>query len=75
MSAGGGQTKLGSLIEATLNTMSGFVLAFVLWQWVVGPLMDYPVSYSDNFVITSIFTVASIARSYVWRRIFNKRRA
>jgi hypothetical protein len=67
------QTRIGSFIESALNTASGFVVAFALWQWVIGPLMGYAVNYHDNLIITSIFTVASIARSYVWRRFFNKR--
>lgn len=67
------QTKLGSLIEASMSTASGFIVALVLWQ-LVGTFMGYKVTLHDNLIITSIFTVASIARSYVWRRLFNRRK-
>jgi hypothetical protein len=66
------QTRLGSFIESSLNTLSGFFISFFLWQ-LVGPWFGYTVTFGDNFLITSIFTVASIARSYVWRRCFNNR--
>jgi uncharacterized membrane protein len=65
------QTRTASFTEVCLNTASGFIVAYLLWM-VVGPLMGYAVSHRDNFIITSIFTVASIARSYVWRRMFNR---
>jgi len=65
------QTRRGSLLESALSTASGFVLAFVLWQWVAAPLWGYEVTLLDNLGLTSLFTVASVVRSYVWRRAFN----
>lgn len=65
------QTRFESVIESCVNTASGFILAFILWQWVVAPLFGYTVTLRDNFWMTSIFTVASVARGYVWRRFFN----
>lgn len=65
------QTRFESLIETSLNTASGFVVAFLVWQFIAAPLMGYTVTLHDNFVITSIFTVASVLRGYVWRRFFN----
>jgi len=64
------QSKLESLLEACASTAVGFVVSFGLWQ-VVGPMMGYAVTTGDNLIITSIFTVASIARSFVMRRFFN----
>jgi uncharacterized membrane protein len=66
------QSRLASLIEQTLNVASGFVISLVIWQ-LVGPAMGYAVSMGDNLIITSIFTVVSIARGYLWRRYFNGR--
>lgn len=66
-----GQTKRASFIEATLNTGSGFVVSFLIWQ-TIGPMFGYEVTVSDNLAITSVFTGASIARSYAWRRLFNR---
>lgn len=65
------QTRLESLVEASLNTASGFVLSLIVWRWIVAPLMRLPLDMASNLVITSIFTVVSILRSYVWRRFFN----
>jgi hypothetical protein len=65
------QTRKGSLIEASINIGSGFFLSFLLWQFVAAPLFGYEVTFLDNLGLTSIFTVASIIRSYVWRRVFN----
>lgn len=66
-----GQTRISSAVEASLNIGSGFILSLVIWiVWIV-PAWDLDVSMFDNFTITCIFTVASIIRSYVWRRIFN----
>lgn len=68
------QSKLASFIEAILNTASGFVISMIVWQWLVAPLYDIPVTLSQNVGITAIFTVVSIARSYCWRRLFNRQR-
>ena len=65
------QSKLESLVEASLNTASGFVVSLLVWQWVVAPLFGLPVDWAMNFWITGIFTVVSILRSYIWRRLFN----
>lgn len=59
-----------SLLEAVLNTTSGFIFSMTLGQ-VVYPLFGFNATLSQNFIITLIFTVVSIIRSYVWRRVFN----
>lgn len=66
------QSRAASALEAVLNVGSGFVLALLLWQLVVAPLWGYEVTMLDNLGITTIFTAASVARSYVWRRYFNR---
>jgi len=65
------QTKLESLLEASVNTAIGFFVALWTWQFIVAPLMGYIVTMRDNLVITGIFTVVSVARGYVLRRFFN----
>ena len=65
------QTRKSSVLEAALNTASGFVVAMLVWQLLVAPLFGYHVTLGDNFWLTLIFTVVSIVRNYVWRRIFN----
>lgn len=66
------QTRLGSLIEACINTAIGFVLSIAL-SLVVYPMFGHAFTLAQNFWITVIFTVASIARSYAVRRWANNR--
>jgi uncharacterized protein YacL len=66
------QTKKKSLKESIINTSVGFVLSFII-QLIIYPLFDIPVSFSQNVWITIIFTVVSILRGYVVRRLFNKK--
>jgi hypothetical protein len=65
------QTKLESFVESSLNVASGFFIALVVWKFVIVPLWGFDVSTTDNLAITGVFTVVSVARGYVWRRIFN----
>jgi hypothetical protein len=66
------QTKAQSILEATLNIGSGFILSVIVWQ-ILANYMGIPMPIGDNLFITSIFTIVSLIRSYVWRRYFNKR--
>lgn len=66
------QTKLGSLIEAAINTAVGFVVALAS-QIVVFPMVGIHVPISTNLEVGAWFTVISVARSYVVRRWFNVR--
>lgn len=68
------QTRKGSVFEVTCNYVSGFIVAALTWQWVVVPMFNCGMDYSqvrNNLVITTIFTVISVLRSYFWRRLFN----
>lgn len=62
------QSKIESLIEVFFNYLSGFVLAYFIYAVVVIPS---PRISSSAFAVTSIFTLVSIARTYLWRRFFN----
>lgn len=66
------QTRLGSLIEATLNTLIGLGINLAA-QRVVFPLFGFDPSFGTNLSIAAIFTVISVARGYVVRRWFNAR--
>ena len=65
------QTRKGSVLEVFLNIGSGFIVAMITWQLIAAPLFGYTVTLYDNFWLTSIFTVVSVIRSYIWRRVFN----
>lgn len=66
------QTPLASFVEASMNTASGFVVSLLFWAFVVVPIWDLDVTMGENLVITTLFTVLSVARSYIWRRLFNR---
>jgi membrane protein implicated in regulation of membrane protease activity len=65
------QTKLESLLESILNIGSGFIISLLVWAFIVVPVWNLPVNMTQNFIITGLFTVISVIRSYIWRRFFN----
>ena len=66
------QTKTQSLIEAFLNTLSGYLIS-VLVQVLLFPAYGVHLSLGDNMQLVAIFTAVSIVRSYFWRRYYNHR--
>ncbi len=58
-----------SLVEAIANVVLGYGIA-VATQVTVFPMFGLYVSLSDNLMISGIFTIVSIARSFAIRRIF-----
>lgn len=66
------QTKKQSLIESVTNVLIGMAISLIV-QIIVYPLMDIEVKFIQNIYLTLIFTVVSIARSYVVRRFFNNK--
>lgn len=64
------QTKKQSLIEALTNIFIGYLVA-VLTNFLVLPLFGIIIPFFDNLLIGGIFTIISIIRSYVIRRMFN----
>lgn len=65
------QSHRHSAYEAVTNTAVGFLISWAVWAWIVAPLFHIPYRGVEGFAITSIFTVSSLARSYVLRRVFN----
>ncbi len=66
------QSKKHSLLESTLNILSGMIISFIIMQYVLIPLLFIEMSYTNNISITLVLTVASIIRSYLFRRLFNR---
>lgn len=66
------QSKIDSAMEAVTNTTIGFVISMVTWHFVAAAF-NIPMPLSANLLITGIFTVVSIVRQYVLRRIFDGR--
>ena len=65
------QSKKHSLVESITNTFIGFFVSLLI-QVVLYPIMDIPVTFGQNILITMIFTIVSIIRGYVIRRWFNR---
>lgn len=63
------QSRLMSFVEAVANVVVGYGIA-VLTQFLVFPLFGLSATISQNLAIGAIFTVISLARSYLLRRLF-----
>src|SRR5512132_1588435 len=59
-----GQSRLMSLVEAIANVLVGYGLA-VLTQILVFPLFGLRTTLSENLAMGLVFTIVSLARSYV----------
>lgn len=64
------QNKKTSFIESIIQTFTGLIISFII-QIIIYPYLDIKVSINQNIFITLIFTIASIIRGYIIRRIFN----
>ena len=72
MAGGMSQSRTGSLCESLVNVAIGYSVALAS-QLLVFPLYGIHVPLSTNIGIGLWFTAISIARSYVVRRVFNRR--
>lgn len=66
-----GQTKTISLVEQTLNVLTGFLISLGIWTFIIIPVFNIDTNFGENFLIVCIFTIASILKGYFWRRLFN----
>jgi uncharacterized protein YacL len=65
------QTKKHSAIESITNVVIGLITSFLI-QLVLYPIMNIPVTFSQNIIITFVFFIVSFVRGYLIRRFFNK---
>ena len=65
------QSSFSSLIESAANILIGYWCA-VFTQLIVFPIMGIDVSLNKNLMIGLVFTLISLLRSYVIRRVFNR---
>ena len=66
------QSRTMSLVEALANVLVGYGVAFAT-QVMVFPLFGLHASLDQNLAIGLIFTIVSLVRSYILRRVFNRR--
>jgi len=67
------QKKLHSIIESITQTLIGLFTS-ILIQIVLYPLLNIPVTFKQNLIITGVFFAVSIVRGYIIRRLFNKQK-
>jgi len=63
------QSRRMSFVEAIANVAVGYGVA-VTTQVLVFPVFGLQASLGDNLLIGAVFTVVSIGRSYLLRRLF-----
>lgn len=64
-----GQSRKMSLVESITNVVVGLLVS-VLFLELVLPLWGVQLAVSSNVVISLLFTVVSLIRSYLLRRLF-----
>ena len=78
-----GQSKKQSLYESCINIFSGMIIGFFISEtaylcqhqiqhYIWGGFI-WNLSIGSNLLMSCVFTLASVIRSYTWRRYFNKR--
>ena len=67
------QTKKHSLLESVTQTIIGLATSLVI-QLIIYPILNIPVTLSQNLIITAVFFIASIVRGYFVRRLFNNKK-
>ena len=65
------QSRRGSLIESVTNTVVGYILA-VATQFAAFPVFGLQVGAVENLGLGLVFTVVSLIRSYLLRRVFDR---
>lgn len=65
------QSKKMSLVESLSNTLIGYFIA-VISQLIVFPLVGIESSIKQNLIVGFYFTLISIIRGFVLRRLFNE---
>lgn len=71
MSVRPAQTRTGSLVEAATNVVVGYLLALGT-QALVFPRFGIATTLTQDGLIAGVFTLVSLARSYLLRRVFER---
>ena len=65
------QPRSHSAMEAGTNIVAGIILQYVIGITVIRA-QGFPISATQNLALTGVMTVASFARQYGIRRLFNE---
>lgn len=66
------QSRTDSFMEAVCNVIIGFWIG-VASNYAILPWFGYTPKFTDSLLIAALFTILSLIRSYVIRRLFNGR--
>ena len=66
------QTQLGSFTEAWVNIAIGFTINYIANLAILPAFGFTSLTPGKNFIIGCLYTIISLARSYVVRRWFNR---
>lgn len=67
------QSRMDSLMESLVNIIIGLIISTIANFVLLGLILGYPMSFHNNVLISVVFTVISLVRSYSLRRAFNGR--
>ena len=67
------QSRSMSLVEAVTNVLAGYGVA-LLTQILLFPALGLHLKTGQNVLIAAVFTVVSLARSFLLRRLFERLR-
>lgn len=65
------QTRMGSFVEAWVNVFIGFWINFTANMLILPAFGFTSLTLTTNLVIGALYTIISVARSYIIRRWFN----
>lgn len=65
------QSKTDSFMEALMNVIVGLIVSTIANHFLLPAVLRVHMSLTQNIIIGLAFTVISIARSYLLRRMFN----
>lgn len=65
------QSRLHSIAETISNLVAGFFIQLVIYLWVAPKFMGITITPRQSVDLYIIFTVISVLRQYVVRRMFN----
>lgn len=65
------QSRKSSFYEACINVLIGYTINFTANLFIL-PLIGFHITVSQNLFIGLLYTLVSVARSYVIRRWFNR---
>jgi len=65
------QSRGGSALEAVVNVVAGFALAFTT-QVLLFPAIGLQASLGQNLTLGTVFTGLSLVRGYLLRRLFER---